>query len=287
LLIQALDISYRGLIHYTTRKMSEEKNCDTSYADGIIADKLESGMLQAYPIAFASGSLIGLLWLGWDNSTTKPLSRGLPPAVRIRAGFAALASGLLGARLAFVLSHGEYYANQPGQILMLWEGGLGWAGGAIGALLALALMAAIIHRSFWLLIDAMAIPAAILAFACWFGCLLDGCGYGKAADFGLITPPAADIFGTVAKRWPVQGSAALLCVGIFLLLRALDHRKLAQGALGTLGLAMISGTSLLMAFLRGDPVPVCHEVRLDALSSGVILVLSMLIFALRVRLDAK
>ena len=252
----------------------------------LLAD-LESGMLQAYSIAFAVGSLIGLLYLGWEIPSASSAGRRIPPPMRMGAAIIALGTGVIAARLGFVLPHGEYYANHPEQILMFWEGGLSWVGGAIGALLALMIVAAIEKNSFWSLMDAMAIPAVILAFACWFGCLLEGCSYGKAADFGLFTPLSADIFGTVAKRWPVQGSGSLLCVAAFLLLRALDHRKLAAGALGCLSLAMISAISLLLAFGRGDPVPAYLGVRLDALASGGLLALSILMLTLRAGLAEK
>lgn len=233
-------------------------------------------MLSAYTIIFTLGSLLSLLWLGWDSPASRSPA-GKPPALtRIDAGLAALALGIIGARLGFVLAHREYYGSHPEQIPMMWEGGLSWAAGGIAALAALAAFSAITHTSFLALIDAMAIPSSILAFACWFGCLLEGCGYGRAADFGMLTPAMPDIFGGMANRWPVQGLGALLFIFVFLALSALHRRPWAQGALGSLGLIMIASVNLLLSFLRGDPVPSCYEIRLDALASAGLLALALI-----------
>ena len=244
-------------------------------------------MSRSYSLMLAIGILAGFLWLGWASSTSKSSTRQRQAVTGIDAGLVSALFGLLAARLGFVFSHWEYYSSHPEQILMFWEGGLSWIGAGIGVVIGLGIFAAIKHQSFWALLDCMAVPAAIIAFASWFGCLLEGCAYGKRADLGILTPPSSDIFGTIAHRWPVQGTGSLLCLGLFLLLRHAQRRSMPMGASGCISLASLSAIHLLLAFFRGDMVPTCCQLRLDALASGILFVLSCLFLVIRITQEKK
>jgi phosphatidylglycerol:prolipoprotein diacylglycerol transferase len=232
-------------------------------------------MSDTYPWFFSLGALIGLIWLGWVDPVSRRQLTSLPAIVRVDAGLCAFIFGLLGARLGYVLMHIHFYTNNPAEILKIWSGGLTWIGGAIGAIAGLSLYTTISRRPFWRLTDTLAMPALLFAFALWFGCMLDGCAYGKSANYGFLTPTLQDIFGTRAHRWPIQSAGAIFSLGTLAILERVRLQKPAEGVIASLGLSLISAGNLLLTFLRGDPVPILYGVRSDALGSVALFILGV------------
>jgi phosphatidylglycerol:prolipoprotein diacylglycerol transferase len=233
-------------------------------------------MSDIYPWFLSLGALAGLLWLGLVDPIPQPPKPTLSPITRVDAGLSALIIGLLGARIGYVITHMAYYSHSPGEILFFWKGGLTWVGGAIGAIVGLSLYSALSRNPFWRLADALAFPGTFLAFALWFGCMLDACAYGKLADFGFLTPTLEDTFGIKAKRWPVQSIGAIYSLGILALLNKLQIHKVSDGVIASLSLGMIAAGNFLLAFLRGDQVPILFGIRFDAIGSAALFILGAL-----------
>ena len=233
-------------------------------------------MSNNYPWFFSLGALAGLLWLGLTDPISKNPRTSLPATVRIDAGLAALLSGLLGARLGYVLMHSHFYMYHPVEILKLWNGGLSWVGGAVGAVLGLGLYTMVSQHSFWRIADTIALPAILFAFALWFGCMIDGCAYGKPSDVGFLTPSSHDPFGTRENRWPIQSAGAIFSLGTLVLLDRVRLQKPAEGVIASWGLSLISASNFFLAFFRGDPVPVLSGLRSDALASAVLMIIGFL-----------
>lgn len=97
--------------------------------------------------------------------------------------------GIIFARLYYVLFMWETYAQSPGDIWKIWEGGLAIHGGLIGGAIALLIFAKWKKVSFWRFSDAIA-PSVILGQALGrLGNFLNGDAYGIKtylhAPFGL------------------------------------------------------------------------------------------------------
>lgn len=233
-------------------------------------------MINAFAVAIMLATLAGLVWLGqsdeWGVGRRSPGIR-LTPVERIDGALLSLGAGLLGARSAFVLTHLGYYGDRPWESLWFWQGGLSWIGGAIGATAGLALYARARGTPFLPLADSLAPPLALFSVAGWIGCLVDGCAYGRRASFGLLTPPLPDLLGTLAPRWPTQTAGALLGIALLVVLFVIPRRNLRPGVMACLAVAILSGGSLALEFLRADPAPILAGLRLEALGAGAFLAL--------------
>ena len=236
-------------------------------------------MTNAYALVFPLGVMAGLLWLllGGLPRRRNPKSRreGPTPAKRVDAGLAALVGGLGGARLAFALVHWGYYAGHPAEILVFQQGGLSWVGGAVGALAGLTLYARLSHQPFWPLADALSFPVIIVAAASWFGCLLEGCAYGRPVALGPFTPPTVDMFGGRIPRWPTQAVGALYSLLLLLGLLWSAARPMRPGLLACLTVALIAGGAFALSYTRADPVSLLFNIRLDALGSAAVFVIGL------------
>lgn len=96
--------------------------------------------------------------------------------------FVILLSGFLGARLYYVLQHFSSYAASPLKVFALWEGGLVFYGGLIGALLGFYLY---LRRKKIPFLKGMDFILPFVALTQAFGrigCFLNGCCYGKICD---------------------------------------------------------------------------------------------------------
>ncbi len=234
-------------------------------------------MPHLYPYLFALGAIGGLLWSGLSAGSV-PRSKGkrISSAHAVDAGLAALAAGLVGGRAGYVATSWTYYSQRPQEALWFWQGGLSWSSGAAGAALGLGLYSVFSQRPFWVLADRLAVPAALLALAAWLGCMFDGCSYGWRVAAGPFAPPAPDLLGNLAPRWPTQAVGAIACLltlGALLLLR---ERQLFPGTLACLSLSLIAGICLALSFTRADPARSLWGMRLDGLASGLAFALGLL-----------
>jgi phosphatidylglycerol:prolipoprotein diacylglycerol transferase len=228
-------------------------------------------VFDAYPWILAIGVLISFLWLGFQ-----PAQRDDETIVRIDAALVALLAGLLGARIGYVVTHWGYFSQRPEEALYFWQGGLSWAAGAFGALIGLAVYILVSRRSFWKHMDLLAIPAAVVASAAWLGCLIDRCAYGLRTTPGFFTPPAPDMIGNIAARWPTQALGGLLSLIIVAVLYWLSQLELRPGMLGALSISLIALVALLLSFTRGDPMPAFAGIRWDGLGSAAVLSLGLI-----------
>jgi len=238
-------------------------------------------MSNAYPLALAAGALLGLLWLGL--SPLERLTRIEDSIARVDAGLIGLFAGLLGGRLAYVVTHWEYYGSRLIESVWFWEGGLSWAGAALAGVIGVALHERLARRPFWVEADQLAIPAAILGTASWLGCLADACAYGRRTLASLWTPPAPDLLGNLAPRWPTQAMGAVYTLLVLLLLFRLAQLELRSGLLAALALSLLAAGPLAIALIRGDPMPVIAGLRLDGVASAALLALGLGGVVLRIR----
>ncbi len=155
-------------------------------------------------------------------------------------------SGLLGARVFYVLLNVDFFMAQPLEIVMLQNGGLAWqgsfAGGFIGGLLFI--------RKYRLPLGAVldsAAPFIALGQAIGrIGCLLNGCCYGKAASWGLYFPVWQE------RLIPTQIFMSLGELTIFLILRHKQPKVAGSGRLFILYVVLSSVERFMIEFFRAD-----------------------------------
>jgi phosphatidylglycerol:prolipoprotein diacylglycerol transferase len=230
-------------------------------------------MRNAFPILFAAGALAGLVWLLLGDPARRLTGRwrDAEPAsfLRLDAGLAALATGLLGGRAAYVGAHWDYFASHLKEALSFSAGGLSWVGGALAAMAGLAVYAALRRAPFWPLADAVALPAALLAAVSWSGCLIDGCAYGRPLPSeSPLELFASDFFNSRLPRWPTQVVGLLSCFALVLALLAIEPRNLRPGLLACLTAVTLGLIGSALSFARGDPVPLLAGIRLDFLGAA-------------------
>jgi len=206
-----------------------------------------------------------MLWLIATGSEPNLSPRRRLTNDPVIAGVVVLVTGLFLARMTFVLLHSNYYYAHPIEILYTWQGGLSGIGGVAGALVGLGIYNRVRGESFASCVDALAIPAAIIASSCWLGCWMEGCAYGipLESQFPLT---GIDMFNSDILRWPTQASGAifsLLSVGALVTLKD----QLPQGVLGMVSLNLIALGILGISFFRSDPSLLIAGFRLDTLAA--------------------
>jgi phosphatidylglycerol:prolipoprotein diacylglycerol transferase len=144
--------------------------------------------------------------------------------------FYAVGGVLLGGRLGYVLIYKPtYYFTHPLDIVMIWDGGMSFHGGAIGVIVAIWLFIRREHRPF-LQVSDLLVPAVPVGLGLGrIGNFINGELWGRPADPSL---PWAMIFPQVdnTPRHPSQLYEFLLeGVLLFVLLALYDRRRPAAG----------------------------------------------------------
>ncbi len=207
-----------------------------------------------YGITYALGFIVGgYLTLRWAKQfdIRREKVEGLLLSV--------VAGTVAGARLYFIAQNdpGTYF-REPWRILAVWEGGLAYFGGLLGATLAAYLYAKRAGLRFSRAADLFA-PAIPLGSAIGrISCGLAGMDYGTPTSlpWGIVyTNPNSYAPVNGAARHPVQFYEMVgdvLIAGLLLKLRG----KLPDGALFALFLVCFSLLRFFLFFMRGDVPPV-------------------------------
>lgn len=184
-----------------------------------------------------------------------------------RIFFLTIFSGLLGARLLFVLYNLDYFALDPAGIARIWEGGMVWHGGLACVFLVLTLYCRLMGINLLQMADMLA-PGAALGHAIGrWGNYVNQEAYGAPTNlpWGIPIDQLHRIAGYEANIYfqPTFLYESLGNLTIFFVLLVLFKRRACMfpGILACTYLALYSIVRFFVEFIRIDPVPVLFGLR--------------------------
>ena len=232
--------------------------------------------IRWYALAYLAGFLLG--W--WYCQRLADLDEDQRPDKMDIDDFLpwAIAGVIFGGRLGYVAFYNlEYYAAHPAEILMLWEGGMSFHGGALGVVLALLIYPSIHKFSHLRLADLVC------------ACVPLGLFFGRVANFingelfGRVTnSPLGIVFprGGPYPRHPSQlYEAALEGAVLFLILFVLVRIDWVRARSGIVTGVFLVGYGLARAFVELFRQPDAHIGFLfgEAVTMGQVLSTPMII----------
>lgn len=146
-------------------------------------------------------------------------------------------AGIFGARVFHVIINPLYYYRYPGEIFMVWKGGLAFQGGLVAGVIAFLVFT---KKKKMPLAETADLFAPYIALGHAFGrigCFLNGCCFGK---------------GEGIFRYPVQLYASLALIAIFVALRIIQEKRFFSGCTISLFFFLHATQRFFMDFLRGD-----------------------------------
>ena len=198
--------------------------------------------IRAYGLMMVIGFVLGV-----SRAARVAKSRGIAPERMWDLGLVVLVSGVIGARLVYILLNPQ--AESFREFFAVWNGGLSFHGGVAFAVLFGWLYVRRVGIGFWVAAD-LAAPSGAIGYAVTrIGCFLNGCCYGAPTslpwavrfnDHGFITPPSH----------PTQIYAALANLLIFCILTRLEKLRRAPGFVFISYLGLYSVYRFLIEFLR-------------------------------------
>lgn len=216
-----------------------------------IALQIGTFSIRWYGIMAAIGFLLACLVISANRKIAKLSSDQASNTL-----FVAILSGIVGARIFYVVQFFDDYRDNPVSIIRIDQGGLVFYGGFILAIVSLIFYCRKNHLDFIRILDIYT-PAIAVAHACGrIGCFLNGCCYGKPAGdaWYAVHYPADSLpcrhYGHVGL-YPVQlveaGEVLLLFVLFFYLVR-----RLKRGLPTALYLMIYGVLRFLNEWMRGD-----------------------------------
>jgi len=170
-----------------------------------------------------------------------------------------LVTGIVGARLLYVLLNFGYYQSNPSELINLSKGGLVWYGGFFAAIVSSIVYIKRKSMGFWNTMDLITPYVALAQAFGRVGCFFNGCCYG-------------------IKNIPIQLYSSLLLVIIFVLLVTWQDRRRFSGEIALGYCTLYSLKRFGVEFLRGDNPRIFLGLTMSQIISLVVIIVAVLIF---------
>jgi len=207
----------------------------------------------------------------------------ITPAECLDFSLYCLVGAVIGARVLFVVLDWGHYGSHLDRLANVWEGGLSFHGGLLGALLAAMIFARLRRKSFLAIADVGAPGIALGYVFARIGCFLNGCCHGHESHLPWAMKFPHGELPNVPVH-PTQLYAALASLAIFVILLKLRGRFPRHGHLLLAYFALYSVYRFLAEFTRaGATGRLLHSVpwlTVAQLASLAILAASVLTIAL-------
>jgi phosphatidylglycerol:prolipoprotein diacylglycerol transferase len=221
-----------------------------------IAFELGPLTIHWYGIFLVAGFAFGL----W-NSSRRAMREKIHPETIFDCGTWLLIGAIVGARALYVVSYwtnivedakNVYHDSPALEIFMVQHGGLVYYGGLMGASAACVLFARKIRVPLWKLADILAPGVALGSFFGRWGCLMNGCCYGRPTNlpWGIQFPPDHETYPHYVH--PTEIYDSLLNLGLFAGLAWFYRRKKFDGQVFALYLVCYSVLRSFVEYFRGD-----------------------------------
>jgi phosphatidylglycerol:prolipoprotein diacylglycerol transferase len=185
--------------------------------------------------------------------------------------FIIIVSGIIGARLFYILLNIDYFIANPLESFMVNRGGLIFYGGLFTALIAGVIFAKVSKVSVLDTADLFA-PFVTLGHSIGrIGCLLNGCCYGKR-----VSPFLESIFPW--KAYPTQLFCSVGLFLVFLMLFYLQPKRRFRGQVFFVYLITYGLFRFLIEFLRGDLSPVFYGLTITQVISIVLSIVGIYLY---------
>jgi phosphatidylglycerol:prolipoprotein diacylglycerol transferase len=196
--------------------------------------------------------------------------QNINPETIFNLSFIIFISGVIGARLFYIIENIDYYIKNPFEIIMLQYGGLSWFGGlllgAFVGILYLKRKKIPVYKILDLVIPFVALGQAIGRI----GCLLNGCCFGKESNFGIYFASHQKIL------IPTQAHSSLILIFIFVFLRFLQDKPHKDGEIFFAYLILYSIKRFFIEFWRADNPVIFSGLTLFQILSIVIFFLALI-----------
>lgn len=147
--------------------------------------------IRWYSLAYISGILFTLFWIKKCNQKNQLMSKEAYDDWL----FWAVLSIILGGRIGYVLFYNfAYFIENPLQIFAVWQGGMSFHGGLLGAILGMFLFSKKYKINFLKLTDCLSVAAPIGLFFGRISNFINMELYGRPtnANYGIIFPNAGN-----------------------------------------------------------------------------------------------
>lgn len=204
-------------------------------------------------------------------------TEGLAPSIISDICFSMIISGIIGARLLYIIMNMSYYVRYPFEILKIWKGGLVFSGALISACVIVVWHIRKYRLDFWTIGDIFAPCAAIGQAIGRIGCLMAGCCYGKPANYpwAIVFHDPYSLAPLNVPLHPTEAYHLIACIIIFLMLMFLRKYRSFQGQVFLWYLILHSTQRLFIERFRGD----CNSVLFDNMTMTQFISLIVLLTA--------
>ncbi|MBZ0317032.1 MAG: prolipoprotein diacylglyceryl transferase [Anaerolineae bacterium] len=240
----------------------------------------ELTIAQFFGLQFSIGILAALVAIAWSAVQHPTPSRRI--GAWLDLALAALVSGLIVARVVYVLMDWAYFRYFPEDWLDVWYGGVEWHSGIIGGLVGAWGMARLRKVPFGEFSDGLALALPLGVMGGWWACRHAGCGCGRVvnpqADVpSWLTGHLIDLAGDVTLRYETQifgiGATLIVLIGVTWLT---VHEQWAGYRLWGV-LFCISLIPFLLGFLAGNPSDKTGGLRIGQILDIGLMVVSIVI----------
>jgi len=220
-----------------------------------IAFELGPLTIHWYGIFMVMGFGFGL----W-NASRRGMREKIHPETIFDCGTWLLIGAIAGARALYVVSYwgdivstAHAHGHSPVvEIFMVQHGGLVYYGGLMGASAACVIFARRRRVSLWKLADVLAPGVALGSFFGRWGCLMNGCCYGRPTNlpWGVQFPPGHETYPQHVH--PTEIYDSLLNLGLFAGLAWFYRHKKFDGQVFALYLVCYAVLRSFVEYFRGD-----------------------------------
>lgn len=236
--------------------------------------------IYSYAVMFVIAICISLFC-----AAIRAKKKNLPSEMALDIGLYIVLSGVIGARLIYVLLHLSSYHHNLLQMINLRTGGLSWHGALLGGLIAIVLYCLKNKLSIGAILDLFS-PSFILGLAIGrIGCFLNGCCYGKIASGNL--GKFFTKFNIPQGRHPAQLYELFLDLIVFFLLLWWDKKTKFSGELYLVFLMLYSAVRFIVEFYRFDIFVYSGITLAQYISLAIIVICLIWIILMRRKMTGK
>ena len=230
-------------------------------------------IIQIGPLAIQTTGLIILLsiWLGISLAEKFAIQRGITTNILDNLVLIGLASGIIGARLIYVIKYIDIFLASPISIISLNPGLLDPFGGAVIAIISMVIYGRNKNLQFWTTLDTLTPFFAVMGIAIGLSHLTSGAAFGMETDI----PWGFEIWG--ASRHPTQIYEIIAAVAILIIVwpGRTAWLKVESGVYFLSFVAMSAGARLFLEAFRADSSIILGSFRSAQILAWIILATSL------------